>query len=119
MSSTIMSEMQEKLIEIAKTNPEIQLCAFYNTDGLTLAFYSKNEIDEGGKMRYAATCLACSSLANRTLSTLTMDQVRYLVVKAENGNAGIGVTDKYYMLVITEKYADVKNITKKLLEIFK
>ena len=112
------SELQKKLETLAQEVLEINICAFYDTNGQTLAFYSKIRIvDEGEKMRYAATTLACSALANRTLSTLTKDQVQFLVVKGEHASAGIGVNKKYYLLVITDKAADIRKITLNLLNI--
>jgi len=112
-------ELQMKLDTLISFNPEIEIFAYFDLNGIAQGFYSKNKIDIGVKERYAATTLASTALANRTLNNLNMDQVRFIVLKGEKRSAGIGVSENYYILVITKKITDVKKITIKLLNILK
>lgn len=110
--------MQAKLKKLFDQTPEILLCALYNINGETQEIFTKNsyKIDEGEKLRYAATTLASSALANRTLSILSLKDARFLIVKGQHLNAGIGIINQNYILVISDNKSDIKSLTLRAME---
>ena len=119
MSISNSNELQRKLDTFIKSNPVIEVLAYYDLNGIVQTFYSKRKIDSGEKHRYAATTLASTALASRALNSLSMDQVQFVLLKGEKRSAGIGICEKYYILVITEKITDAKKITIEMLDILK
>ena len=116
--SNSQSTIQTKLIEICQAYPSIHTACFFSVQGIPLGTYSQHELSDGEKVRLAATTLASSSLATRTLNVLSSDSCKLIAIHADNGNAAISITEKFYLLIITDKSSDPKTIAQNITELF-
>ncbi|OLS26261.1 MAG: hypothetical protein HeimC3_10400 [Candidatus Heimdallarchaeota archaeon LC_3] len=106
------SDLNSKLTEVGKTNPQIKTISIINNQGILLAGYnSSGAIEDGEQTRLGAMILACQSLTNKTLLSLSYDKCKVFTVKAENANTGMIFSEKYNILVITETKSDIKSLT--------
>ncbi|MHA1990722.1 MAG: hypothetical protein ACW981_10265 [Candidatus Hodarchaeales archaeon] len=113
------SEIQTKIGEIGKANTEINSITVVSNQGLTIAHYSikAEESGESEHNRLGAMILASQALTNKTLGSLSYDQCKIFTVKAEKANTGMIFSDRYSILVVTDKISDIKSITSSTYEI--
>lgn len=112
------SSIQAKLIKLCEANSTIHTACLFSIQGIPLGVYSMHELGDGEKIRLAATTLASSSLANRTLNVLSSDSCKLITIHAESGNAAISITEKFYLLIITDKNSDPKSVAQNITELF-
>jgi predicted regulator of Ras-like GTPase activity (Roadblock/LC7/MglB family) len=114
------SEIQNKIEEIGQANIEINSITIVSYQGLIIAHYDSKIVDENGEgehSRLGAMILASQALTNKTLGSLSYDQCKIFTVKAEKANTGMIFSDRYSILVVTDKISDIKSITSSTYEI--
>ena len=108
----MLSEKIEFLLqEIYQKNQKIQTLCLLKSDGNFSVFLTKKNFDEGGKKRLAASIMASVVLAERAIINLIQEQVKHVIIKAENTNTIIIITkDKNYLYILAENNFDYNPI---------
>ncbi len=108
MDESVKDNLRSTLTSIFEDNSQVLMISLTTPEGLPILLMERthnNEVEEivdsGVSNRYAALAGASTSLGDRTLSTLSQENVRLIHVLGENRDIAISVSDKLIVLVVT------------------
>jgi predicted regulator of Ras-like GTPase activity (Roadblock/LC7/MglB family) len=107
MDDTIKANLRGVLQEIFDQNSQVLIISLTTPEGLPILLFNRTdsnveEVDDTGiANRYAALAGASASLGDRTLSTLSQENVRLIHVLGETRDIAISITEKIIALVVT------------------
>ncbi|MHA1946148.1 MAG: hypothetical protein ACXACP_00435 [Candidatus Hodarchaeales archaeon] len=108
MDESVKENLRSTLMDIFEKNSQVLMISLTTPEGLPILLIERTQennieeiIDSGVSNRYAALAGASTSLGDRTLSTLSQENVRLIHVLGVNRDIAISVSKKLIVLVVT------------------
>ena len=108
MDESIKNELRTILQEVFQQNSQILMISLTTPEGLPILTFNREQsgsiseiTDLGMTNRYAALAGASTSLGDRTLSTLSQENVRLIHVQGKDRDIAIAVSKHLISLVVT------------------
>ena len=120
MDDTIKANLRGILQEIFDQNSQVLIISLTTPEGLPILLFNRTDSsveevsDTGITNRYAALAGASASLGDRTLSTLSQENVRLIHVLGETRDIAISITEKIIALVVTVPSGSANLLAEKL-----
>lgn len=121
LDDSTKDELRTILQEVFQKNSQVLMISLTTPEGLPILTFNRefngsiSEIsDVSITNRYAALAGASSSLGDRTLSTLSQEQVRLIHVQGKDRDVAIAVSPHLISLVVTEPSGSPNLIAERL-----
>jgi predicted regulator of Ras-like GTPase activity (Roadblock/LC7/MglB family) len=108
VDESVKENLRSTLMDIFEKNSQVLMISLTTPEGLPILLIERTQennieeiIDSGVSNRYAALAGASTSLGDRTLSTLSQENVRLIHVLGVNRDIAISVSKKLIVLVVT------------------
>jgi predicted regulator of Ras-like GTPase activity (Roadblock/LC7/MglB family) len=121
LDDSTKDELRTILQEVFQKNSQVLMISLTTPEGLPILTFNRefngsvSEISDASiTNRYAALAGASSSLGDRTLSTLSQEQVRLIHVQGKDRDVAIAVSPHLISLVVTEPSGSPNLIAERL-----
>ena len=121
MDESVKDNLRSALTTIFENNSQVLMISLTSPEGLPILLMERKQenqieeiIDSGISNRYAALAGASTSLGDRTLSTLSEENVRLIHVLGTNRDIAISVTEDLIALVVTHPNGSANLLADKL-----